>query len=261
MAIDFTGIEIGSEYTRPELAQLWGYRSYEAISRGIVTSAGLPFVVLFITKEKQAFLPQYADDLSEDILIIEGEQGHSSDLRIVNADADENEIHLFYRAKHHLPFVYKGRVYLTDYSLNDDRPSGFRFAMGEEIASADKAILTEELTHEIKTSEYIVGPEGTARLALHIMYERNRRNRAQAVKIHGTSCKVCGFNFNNVYGSELAQDYIEVHHIKPLSEGKTHSIDPNTDLVPLCSNCHSMIHRKNGTLLTVQELKSVLNKL
>lgn len=34
------------------------------------------------------------------------------------------------------------------------------------------------------------------------------------------------------------------------------SVDPETDLVPLCSNCHKMIHRKKAKPLTLEELKN-----
>lgn len=89
-------------------------------------------------------------------------------------------------------------------------------------------------------------------------YERSSRNRTAAIKIHGYRCAVCGFNFSKVYG-ELGRDFIEVHHIKPL-----HSlideviINPETDLVCLCSNCHRMIHHKRGAIVTVEELKQAI---
>ena len=48
-------------------------------------------------------------------------------------------------------------------------------------------------------------------------------------------------NFEQVYG-ELGKDYIEVHHLHPVSQGER-QVNPIEDLIPLCSNCHSMIHR------------------
>ena len=89
-------------------------------------------------------------------------------------------------------------------------------------------------------------------------YERNPKNRAAAIKIHGYSCAVCGFNFAEVYG-ELGRDFIEVHHVKPLySLNEEVIINPETDLVCLCANCHRMIHKKRGTIMTVEELKQSL---
>ena len=89
-------------------------------------------------------------------------------------------------------------------------------------------------------------------------YERSPRNRAAAIKIHGYCCAVCGFNFSKVYG-ELGRDFIEVHHIKPLHSLMDEVIiNPETDLVCLCSNCHRMIHHKRGAIVTVEELKQAI---
>ena len=35
-------------------------------------------------------------------------------------------------------------------------------------------------------------------------------------------------------------------------------VDPTIDLVPLCSNCHSMAHRQHGKILSVDELQALL---
>lgn len=89
-------------------------------------------------------------------------------------------------------------------------------------------------------------------------YERNARNRVLAIQEHGLSCKVCNFNFEAVYG-EYGKDFIEVHHINPLSTlKKAIKINPKTDLVPLCSNCHRMIHRRRNEVLTIEELVKIL---
>jgi 5-methylcytosine-specific restriction enzyme A len=89
-------------------------------------------------------------------------------------------------------------------------------------------------------------------------YERNSKNRLRAIEIHGTSCHVCGFNFEEVYGLH-GKDYIEIHHIKPLSSIKQAvEINPETDLIPLCSNCHRMVHRKKDHILSIQEMRDLL---
>lgn len=88
-------------------------------------------------------------------------------------------------------------------------------------------------------------PEGAFKQVPVNRYERNRHARQRAIEIHGLDCKGCGFNFQAAYGS-LGKDYIEVHHIVPISEIKAgYSVNPETDLVPLCANCHAMVHREN----------------
>ena len=88
-------------------------------------------------------------------------------------------------------------------------------------------------------------------------YERNAENRRMAIEIHGTTCQACGFDFEEVYG-ERGRNFIEVHHIKPLHVTKETHVNPETDLVPLCANCHRMIHRDPQHVLTVEELKQLL---
>ncbi|MED4780937.1 HNH endonuclease [Brevibacillus choshinensis] len=91
-------------------------------------------------------------------------------------------------------------------------------------------------------------------------YERNIENRIRAIEIHGLSCGVCEFNFKEVYG-EWGKDFIEVHHLNPLSTIKNEVvIIPETDLMPVCSNCHRMLHRKRERVLSIEELKTLLKK-
>jgi len=90
-------------------------------------------------------------------------------------------------------------------------------------------------------------------------YERNPANRKKAIKIHGLTCKACNFNFEEVYG-ERGTDFIEVHHLKPICtfEGEAQAIDPKTDLLPLCSNCHRMIHRRLNNIMTIEQLQEIM---
>jgi len=91
-------------------------------------------------------------------------------------------------------------------------------------------------------------------------YERNPENRKKAIEIHGLSCVACGCNFEEVYG-ERGKDFIEVHHVNQLSTiGEEVEIDPKEDLVPVCSNCHRMIHRRKDSVLTVEELRKIIKK-
>ena len=100
--------------------------------------------------------------------------------------------------------------------------------------------------------------EGRAVKYYTTKYERSRANRDAAIQIHGLTCMVCGFNFEAVYG-DIGRDYIEVHHVKPLySLDEEVEIDPQNDLVCLCSNCHRMIHRRCDSILSVSELKKLI---
>lgn len=101
--------------------------------------------------------------------------------------------------------------------------------------------------------------EGRAGYYYGKKYERNPINRKRAIEIHGLVCKACDFDFEKFYG-EHGKNFIEIHHIKPLSTlDEEMVIDPEYDLVPLCSNCHRMVHRKKENVLSVEELRNIIS--
>jgi hypothetical protein len=102
--------------------------------------------------------------------------------------------------------------------------------------------------------------EGTKTKRFVNHYERDDKLRAAAVEHHGVKCKVCGFDFEEVYG-ERGRDFIEAHHLIPVSSlGKETKVDPKRDMTVLCSNCHRMIHLRKDRILTPEELKNALRK-
>lgn len=117
------------------------------------------------------------------------------------------------------------------------------------------ALLRVEEIEETETSQGL--PEGAVRRVEVNRYERNRVNRAICISVHGTSCGICGMNFEEIYG-EIGRDFIHVHHVVPVSRlGPDYNIDPVRDLVPVCPNCHSMLHRRNPPL-DVDELRDMM---
>jgi len=91
-------------------------------------------------------------------------------------------------------------------------------------------------------------------------YERDPKNRADAIAYHGTKCKICGFDFEKVYGIR-GKGYIEIHHINPLSNlGEEVKIDPKKDLIPVCSNCHRMIHRRKDSILSIEDMIEIFKR-
>jgi|GEM_PF-2472984 len=84
--------------------------------------------------------------------------------------------------------------------------------------------------------------EGSSSEVLITRYERSKINRDVCIKFHGWNCKVCSVNLQDIYG-ERAKNFIHVHHIEKLADTGTKVIDPINDLIPVCPNCHSIIHR------------------
>lgn len=126
------------------------------------------------------------------------------------------------------------------------------------LKNAKDAIDTESRTHEGE-DPFLPDKEGQRTVGTHVQYERSEKNRAKAIEYHGTKCLGCGFDFDNVYGGSYARSYIEVHHIESVSRGER-IVDPRTDLIPLCSNCHSMVHRNRGKILSLLELRKLIER-
>lgn len=109
-------------------------------------------------------------------------------------------------------------------------------------------------------AEVVAEEEGTYLTSLTTRYERNPRLRKQAIAIHGAVCKACGFDAKKVYG-DAYDGMIHIHHLNPLSEVATrHSVDPEVDLIPLCPNCHAVVHHKKNKLLSLEELKKLIQE-
>lgn len=90
-------------------------------------------------------------------------------------------------------------------------------------------------------------------------YERNQKARRECVAKKGYHCLVCGRDFESTYG-EIGRGFIHVHHLTPISTiGQEYELNVDTDLVPVCPNCHYMLHRKNPPY-TIEELKDIVAK-
>lgn len=129
MPISFSKIAKGSSYSRQTLAELWGYTSFHAIARGVVTPRNDNKIILFVTEEKQSSAEQYADHLSGSTLEWEGPTDHFAEDRMLNAETNGEEIHLFHRERHHSDFIYCGRLKVLSHELNSNRPSHFKFTL------------------------------------------------------------------------------------------------------------------------------------
>lgn len=91
-------------------------------------------------------------------------------------------------------------------------------------------------------------------------YERNQKARRECVAKKGCQCLVCGRDFETTYG-EIGKNFIHVHHLTPISTiGKEYELNVDTDLVPVCPNCHYMLHRKNPPY-SIEELKEMLHEV
>lgn len=131
----------------------------------------------------------------------------------------------------------------------------------EEVGGACLALLLSLLPTD-EDDIYPLGhglPEGALTRVAVNRYERCPANRAAAIAAHGTTCKACGFDFTRFYGA-LGEGFVEVHHQTPVSQmAGGYVIDPVKDLVPLCSNCHQMVHREDPPI-PAEKLRETLVK-
>lgn len=97
--------------------------------------------------------------------------------------------------------------------------------------------------------------EGKSKEVTQTRYERNPQARKTCLRYHGYSCQICEFNFENKFG-DIGKGFIHVHHINAIAGiGKEYEIDPKNDLIPVCPNCHAMIHSKRPAF-TIDEIKA-----
>lgn len=125
------------------------------------------------------------------------------------------------------------------------------------FTSAITAILPFEEEEDIQDPETRGYPEGAVNTIKVNRFERDRRNRAAAIAIHGSACLACGLEMKERYGG-VAEGFIEIHHVTPVSEiGVNYVIDPAKDLVPLCPNCHAIAHRRTPPF-SVEEIRQLI---
>jgi HNH endonuclease len=236
--VNFDNIIIDHEYSRPFLADLWGYKSFNAISRGVFTPRDRNIIVFFITREKQETLTQYEDRIDYDTLYWEGEQGHGNDSRIINK---QDEVHVFYRDKHHSNFLYKGRAILLNYVIHETKPSKFKFLL------VDIKISEEDIVAEITSQYQSNQTEREALIKSRVGQGEYRRN---VINLWET-CSVTGFGMEKV---------LIASHIKPWkNSNNSERVDPYNSLllVPTLDKLFDLGYisfKRNGEILVSEKI-------
>ena len=146
-------------------------------------------------------------------------------------------------------------------NIKPDINSNTNNMIQKEVKNDEIFVLTETdennmFPEEISSEDY---SEGAVKTILVNKYERNIKAKNECIKFYGTQCKVCGFKFSEKYGHKF-ENKIHVHHIKPISEiGEEYQIDPIKDLIPVCPNCHMILHSKGkNEVYTIEEVKEMI---
>lgn len=99
--------------------------------------------------------------------------------------------------------------------------------------------------------------EGARRSISVNAYERSPDARAKCIEYHGAKCTICGFDFATEFGDDFL-GFIHVHHVVPMSEVRErYKVDPVKDLVPVCPNCHAVIHY-GGVTRSVASVRALI---
>lgn len=128
-------------------------------------------------------------------------------------------------------------------------------------APEDDMLLAEEFGIDPNDVEF---REGKKKLRIHLVKERKKLlvalAKKQWLKENNGSvlCSICCFSFDATYG-DFGTGYIEAHHTIPISTLTSDTIVRIGDLSPVCSNCHSIIHRYRPWL-TIKQLKDKIAK-
>lgn len=117
--------------------------------------------------------------------------------------------------------------------------------------------------------ENIVIREGIKKITEVASFEQSQKLRHFAIQYYSKnnriSCNCCSFNFEDYYGSELGKDFIEIHHTKPIFKYENEDMESTLlkavkNLMPVCSNCHRIIHRNWLKPLNIQVLIKNINE-
>jgi 5-methylcytosine-specific restriction protein A len=170
--------------------------------------------------------------------------------KMLNPPTGQN-IYLFTRVNNHEPFIFEGKVAVKNYA--NSSPVQIIWQLIQNSSTLDYSLSSSQLNKDL------ILKEGSVKSVIVNKYERNPLARRICIAHHGSFCNACGFDFFKTYG-ELGRGFIHVHHVIPISKiNQEYILDPIKDLIPLCPNCHSMIHR-NQDALSIDELRSILKK-
>ena len=167
--------------------------------------------------------------------------------------SNEVNVHIFFRNDSTKGFTYKGLGRAI--SFEGSKPIRIIWSFINPIEKPSQQIEPIEGIDEIHKRF----KEGTSKKVEVSIYTRSIEARKKCIDLNGCICSVCRFDFEKTYGS-IGQGFIHIHHLNQMSEiNDEYIVNPKTDLVPVCPNCHSMLHTKKPAI-SIEELKSYLNK-
>ncbi len=163
-------------------------------------------------------------------------------------------------------------TYNEDTAIYKIAQSGIKFLNDNEEAyeSITKQGFTLKLRDKENDNDYknVLVEEGSVKYMSSIQRKRSKKLRdlkiKQIKKEHNEKlpCCGCGFDFEDKYDGN-GKDFIHIHHTEPIRLKEVVGTITNMEealkkVVPLCSNCHSIVHRDEDNMLSIQELKKII---
>ena len=140
--------------------------------------------------------------------------------------------------------------------LSEDIADFIRMSASVDASRAQDQTVPAQglLPEEISETSYREG-QGV-KIAVN-RYERDASARSACLQHFGPLCRICEVDLATVYGP-IAAELVHVHHLRPfaLVEGE-HEVRPEEDLIPVCPNCHAVVHR-NDPPLTPEEVREMI---
>ena len=132
--------------------------------------------------------------------------------------------------------------------------------------------LIKTQTKIVKSKKTIIIPyneiieEGGVQQKISKSYKRSQKLRNSAIEHFSHNgiikCDCCGFEFSTYYGDVYGKPgCIELHHLKPIFQYAGISVQNTIDealknLLPVCPNCHRVIHKKHISADKIQLFKN-----
>lgn len=214
----------------------------------------------FAEKELAEFIRRYADANFKGLYVEQDHNYYDRIIRLIPLHQDMKAAN----ESAHLKFTAHLKLYSTFLESKE-----YKKLFKRRIAGANEKPTTTPATSGGSASDSRLATpsapqfrEETEGERKHITKEieviyRNPALRQQCLDRYGYQCQCCGMNFAELYGEELGGNFIEVHHLRLISTFEKDGVPENflENLVPLCSNCHSMIHHIKDSEHTLRDLR------
>lgn len=171
----------------------------------------------------------------------------------------ESDLHLNENAKRSKKILFDETSLPPDQQALFAKLDNLLSALGaSNDAETTQCVKREALAHDENAIDALF--EGALVKVTSDRFERSRAARDACIAEHGAICAICRFDFGEAYGSS-ARGMIHVHHLAPLHKTRVqHQVNPIRDLIPVCANCHMVLHSKPNGVYAPGEVRSMLKR-